>query len=563
MGPVSDRFVIQVKSANRWSLHSYKDKEAQAVAEAKKLLKQKICDEAKVIKKAPDGTETVLFDENQNSVRGKAGLGHISEAPQCESVDDLYGEQSRHTMSVLLRDYFDQRVIMPSEILHSHRDIEKFTDDSLCASALDRIAAIQAAKAGDNESQRRDKLYDLMQDAKEKARKSGRDEIGDGKLGEYLENAGDLTDPAVRFRVMTSLSQKTMRAPAWEAKFSVLFELIGKVESKDMGEKLVSFLDDYLGEMLCFPTVIQEMLGQQPDRFNAIDVLTKLCIGKYEARKWDTPALKHMADLMSTHPMSHCRRKLAERVEQMLRSRSALTKGDMYEEKHAFKQLLPLFISKSGNILGGENMAEALTMCGVRSFNRDRNLDKPKEAVEYVLENLGAPILQLRYLLTLSGSPFGKECAPIVVDYIPSFMEGPEHVHDIVHYRQPTKRKIKVITDLQKSALKIKLPNDTQVKLVEWLDDLLFSYLDEERIIDKMDSPEDILFVRATNLLQFCASGLLIEGKTLNWVRDRVQEHLRQPNFVEKFTSAADTQNKKDQMITQLHIMLKKAGLQQ
>jgi len=315
--------------------------------------------------------------------------------------------------------------------------------------------------------------------------------------------------------------------------------------------------------MLGVPTVIQEILGQQPDRYNAINVLTKLCIGKYESRKWDTPALQRISHLMHTLPMKHCRGVLAERIEQMLRNRSSLTKGDMYEEKHAFKQLFPLFLSKGGTILGGEGMTEALAMSGARSFNRDRTLDQPNEAIEYMVENLGAPILQLRFLLTLSKSQFGKDCSGIICEFIPEFMNGPEHVHDIVHYRLPTKRKIKILTDLQKSAIKIKLPQQMNITLVEWLDGLLYSFLDEERIIDKMDSPEETLFVRATSLLKFCASGLLIEGKTLNWVRQRVQDHLRQPNFVEKFTEEANTDKKKEMMITQLHIMLKKAGLEQ
>ncbi len=240
-----------------------------------------------------------------------------------------------------------------------------------------------------------------------------------------------------------------------------------------------------------------------------------------------------------------------------------MTKGDIHEEKHAFKQLLPLFIAKNGSILGGEGLAEALAMCGTRSFNRDRNLENPSEAIEYIMENLKAPILQLRFLLTLSKSPFGKDCADIVCKFLPEFMEGPEHVHDIVHYKLPLKRKLKILTGLQKSALAIKLPNKMNETFASWLDDLIFDYLNEERIIDKMDSPEDTLFQRATALLQFCASGLLIEGRTLNWVRQRVQEHLRQPNFVEKFTEDVQTAKKKELVITQLHAMLKKAGLQE
>ncbi|NVK17495.1 MAG: hypothetical protein HWE30_02230 [Methylocystaceae bacterium] len=559
---MSGQYEIQAKSGSRWSLHSYKNSESQAIQEGRNLLKQKVADQVQVIFK-DKGEEKVVFDEDQSSIKKKAGIGHITSSPVWNNVDDLYTDEGRATLSKLLNDYFDQQVITPTEILHTPRAMEKFCDDRLCGSALDRLAALQAVTAKESEKARRDKLYDFFQAVQTKAQGSGFDDIAEGKLNDYIANAGDLNDKDVRFRVMMSVCKVTLRGTSWESKLSVLFDLLGEVKPEDLHENTALLLDDLIAEMFDMSSVIQDMLGQQPDRYNAIKVLTQMCIAKYEAPKWDTVGLKRISELMRKLPMVKCRTNLADRIEQMLRNRSSLTKGDMYEEKHAFKELLPLFIAKNGSILGGEGMAEALAMCGTRSFNRDRTLENPSECINYIVDTLQAPILQLRFLLTLSKSQFGKDCASIVSDFIPTFMNGPEHVHDIVHYKQPIKRKLKILSGLQKQALEIKLPNKAQLKLVEWLDEMLYNFLDEERIIDKMDSPEEPLFIRATNLLQFCASGLLIEGKTLNWVRERVQDHLRQPNFVEKFTEAADTQTKKDKMITQLHIMLKKAGLQQ
>jgi DNA-binding MarR family transcriptional regulator len=561
---VSDQFEIQIKSSNRWSLHSYKSSENEAITEARQLLKQRIADEAKVIlKKNEDDEGKIVFSEDQSSQKKKAGLGFIKDSPIFNTVDDLLEDQGMQTLATLLRDYCDQLVISPTELFHDARAIEKLTDGSLCTSMLDRLAALQAVKAKENEKDRRDKLYELLEAAKEKARRSGHDDIGEGKLDDYIKNAGSLSDKDVRYRIILSISKATMRSSSWEGKLSVLFDLLGEFEPEKLDEKTVVILDDILCELLSIQTLVLEMLGHQPDRFNAIKVLTELCIARYEPKKWDTPGLTKTAQLMRKLPMTKCRANLADRIEQMLRSRTSLTKGDIFEEKHAFKELLPLFISKSGTILGGEGMAEALTMCGTRSFNRDRNLDNPAEAINYIVENLNAPILQLRFLLTLSKSQFGQDCANVVCDFIPKFMVGPEHVHEIVHYKLPLKRKLKIITGLQKMALEINLPGKMNLKLVEWLDELLFNFLDEERIIDKLDSPEETLFVRATGLLQFCASGTLIEGKTLNWVRQRVQDHLRQPNFVEKFTEGVETTKKKELIITQLHAMLKKAGLQQ
>lgn len=556
------QYVIQVKSGNRWSLHSYKDSEEAALKQSRQLLKQKIAEEVKVIQKG-DGPDKTVFNENINSIKRKAGLGQLADCPVYKTLDDLFSPDSMLALSRLLRDYCDQMTFTPTELMHNHRLLDKFCDSNLFPSAIERLANLQAIKTKSNEQECRETLFSLFTQAREKARGSGFDPIENGTLDDYLQQAGDLGTLDIRYRVNLSLSKATTAAPSWEGKFVVLFDLLGPCEADALHETTAAFLDDILSEFFAIPNAIMEMLGQQPDRFNAIDVLTKLCIARYQARKWDTPGLRRSSELMAKLPMPKSRNRIANRIEQMLRSRSALTKGDMYEEKHAFKQLLPLFIAKNGSILGGEGMAEALAICGTRSFNRDRNLENPDEPINYILENLQAPILQLRFLLTLSQSPFGKECTQIVCNFLPQFMEGPEHIHDIVHYKLPLKRKLKILTGLQKSALNTKLPNKMNVKFSNWLDTLIYEYLNEERIIDKMDSPQDTLFQRATALLQFCASGLLIEGQTLQWVRNRVQEHLRQPNFIEKFTEDIQTTKKKELVITQLHAMLKKAGLQE
>lgn len=554
-------FELKVKSANRWSFHSYKDSENEAVQEARALLKQKVADQVQVIQTSKNGQRKTVFDEDIASIKKKAGLGQITTSPVWKSADDLYSVASRQTLAHLLRDYFDQEALTPTEVLHNPRALAKLMEDPLFFAALDRLAAIQAVRGRMGEQDQRDNIQTFFQDALNKAQGAGFDDINKGTLNDYLAQAGDYATADVRYRVLTSLCRPTAPVTSWEAKLACLFELLGGEDLSDLHENTTTLLDELIAEMFIMPSVIQEMLARQPDRFNAIKVLTELCIAKYTPLKWDTVGLKRIATLMGKYPMAQSRRTLADRVEHMLRNRSALTKGDMYEEKHAFKELLPLYIAKNGTLLGGEGMAEALTMCGTRSFNRDRTLDQPEEAINYIVDTLQAPVLQLRYLLTLSKSQFGQDCSKIVCDFIPTFMDGPEHVHDIVHYKLPVKRKLKMLSTLQRMALEISLPQKANLKLVKWLDDLLYTFLDEERIIDKMDSPEDPLFIRATNLLQFCASGLLIEGRTLNWVRERVQEHLRQPNFVEKFTEAANTQAKKDKMVTQLHIMLKKAGL--
>jgi len=261
---VSGHFEIHVKSGSRWSFHSFKPSEGEATSEARQLLKQKIADEVKVIQRVKNDEEKIIYNEDQNSVKKKAGLGHIETAPMCTKVTDLFSMESRKTMGILLRDYFDQTVLTPSELLHYHRSLEKFCDSSMFSSTLDRIAALQAVKAGMNEQERRDELYDLVMKAQDYARRGGRDEIQNNTLNDYINDAGSLDDAKTRFRIMVSLSQATMRSPSWEGKFIVLFELLGDVEPKDLHEIQPYFLMTSLAKCLGYPPLFKKFSVNNP-----------------------------------------------------------------------------------------------------------------------------------------------------------------------------------------------------------------------------------------------------------------------------------------------------------
>jgi len=86
------KFEIQIKNGTRWSLHSYKPNQEEAVAEARKLLKQGICEAAQVLLQDDFGEKTV-FSEDANLTQKKAGINHVTDAPLCNQVEDLYSEE--------------------------------------------------------------------------------------------------------------------------------------------------------------------------------------------------------------------------------------------------------------------------------------------------------------------------------------------------------------------------------------------------------------------------------------------------------------------------------------
>lgn len=558
---MAKRFEIMAKSGSRWSLHSYDRAQDSALKTARGLLKQKVAEEIKVVL-TEDGDELeTIFHENYNSKKAM-GIGFIETLPPCAQASDLYEPKARQSIILMLKDYCDQNALSPLELLHHERAIGQFLDSTLATSAFSRAATLQAPSLGVTESARQDTLFQMAEEIRTNARMAPRRDIAQGGFLAFLQDLGDLESAQNQRTLWGSLALALERATSWENKYALLAALIGELEDAGLEPKSAQVLDDYLSEVLALPTALQDMLGHQPDRNNVLRTLAKVCTGRYEPTRMDTKGMHLLSGLCQRFPMSGCRAALSKQMETMLKSRSALTRGDVHEEKYAFKELLPLFIARNGTILGGESMAASLTICGVRCFNRDRSLENPEEAIRHIVERLQVPLNQVKYLLDLAKTQFGQDCGTIIAEFLPAFMAEVDHVHDMVNYKAPLLKKLRAISSMQKAAMGLKLKDDLDKNFVSWLDGLLYTYLDEERVIDRMDNPEDTLFKRTTTLLQFCASGVLVEGPTLQWVRKRVQEHLRQPNFVEKFTEDVPTAKKRELVIAQLHAMLKKAGLQ-
>jgi hypothetical protein len=85
---------------------------------------------------------------------------------------------------------------------------------------------------------------------------------------------------------------------------------------------------------------------------------------------------------------------------------------------------------------------------------------------------------------------------------------------------------------------------------------VLANYLKDEEVIEKIDKPGDPLALRALRLIKFCCSGALIQGKSLNLAHKRVLDHLRQPQFEEKFLSSIPDKSQAEAHLREFHRLL-------
>jgi len=104
------------------------------------------------------------------------------------------------------------------------------------------------------------------------------------------------------------------------------------------------------------------------------------------------------------------------------------------------------------------------------------------------------------------------------------------------------------------------VPDDIKTEIATKLDDGLADYLVREKVIERIDNPSLHLRKRAYMLVQFCSSGVLIEGKSAAMARKRVVGYLKQPNFTDKLVDDIKDMTTKEGTIRDFYALLQRSG---
>ena len=567
-----EQFEIRVQVDSRWQIHSVVPREKEALTRAETLLDSGHYEAVEVVRdRMTSGglsNEKVIFSQTSTKrVEKKINVTPIDDAPVCETAEQVFEFEGRRTIGKLLREFLESMLLSPTELLHTHRALVKLNDaDALLPSAIDRVARIQAHKTGAEVKERSTRLYKLFEQVLDRARRT---DIIDMKSMTFAEliKAVEKGVPVEgrRHAVMTALTKRLSSAMIWDGKLEILLDLIAEPELPPWSAAL---LDSLIAEMLDLPAVMRELLGKQPDLGGVLNVLIGLTRGSYAPQKWDPPNLHTLARTMAEKPMPACRTVLGEWVARELGSRRPLTRGNARDEETALRALLEQVLD-GYSFVGGRETLNAFT----RRFSRNpeqgmeaKGTEETLQALLGVIDQLVNPVYtlhaQIRCLLDVSKTEFGRDNANTIALALGERMGRVNEIYDLTYYRLPVKKRMAEISDLQKLALECTMPGGLNRVLAERLDEIFCKFLVNEQIIEKLDMPEDSLNARANRLLQFCASGILTEGNAHRLAGEAVLRHLRQPNFIEKYTEGAPDAAAKEAMIRQLHRLIAAAGVQ-
>jgi len=553
---------------NRWVTESILDREAEAVSLARKLLNAGSVQGARVIFERSMGgdmtAERVVFEEVRAAVDNRpVAVTPIDEAPWCETADDLYGLPARMTMTRLLRRYLDRNTAIVSELLYAFRPLSRLQnhESNIYPAAVDRVATLQATDRDDLDVKtRRDNLYAMIDEIGRRARRAEGEKMmrkaGLDDLPDAFRQAGMAAfDPAEQaFLVRAAIGRDLSGRQSWLAKLDSLLSAV----SNDLPSDALAMLDEFIADCMGIGQVVQDILGNRPNLAAALMALIDLVEGK-GTPSGDGPSetSEVLFQLFAEKRLPSAATVVMDRVYREVAGKTPLSRNEPNREHEFYEGLCTRVISRMG-ILGAGRMAVAVT----RRYNHripeggDTGWRKSIVGVSAMLPD---PARRLHYLAALSrareAEPYGSLILDLIVDAIKTTRTVDDFAGD-----QPPAQKLVTVTSVQRAVMDGKgLPTAVHDRVFSHFDQLLAHYVEQARIIERLDNPSDTLRQRAERLVSFCASGALMEGKALALARQRVLAHLRQADFMTEFLRDIPPDHQETEVRT-FHARLARAG---
>jgi hypothetical protein len=563
------QYEVQIWQNKHWVLDVIFDTENAAVKAAQAMAKAGGggFEEVRVIKSwmRADGstTDSTVYSEKVSNADRPVNIAPIEDAPNCMVADDLYGVESRRCMGRLLRKYLDKFFITPTELLHCYRHSKTLAEkDNLLPSAVDRVATIQAKKTGEEYNKRRDELFRFVDSISARAKNIENSRslptINEGDFTAMVKSVDFTTGAEARsFHIYAALSQTLRFSRSWLDKLAALLDL----DCIGTDDATFGHIDQLIGEILDAASAIQEVFGPQPCLGAAIAQMLDLSNGvlMINGREPHEP-LAGLKKLFATRPMTQSRASLVDRVKKEIGGTGKLARNPE-DEGQQFAEVIGRLLDKNGNIVGGVDMVEAIMQRTGLKIGASGETISPRERIAEVMTLIDDQRNKVKFLILVSETTFGKKHTQVVVDATAQIVMPCKSVEDLCYFRDPPTKKLRDVAGLQRQILGSGFPDKERASMADRLDTILADFIIREKIIEKMDNPNDVLRDRATRLVQFCASGMLTEGKALNMARERTLSYLRQPNFIGHFTESVSDPARKEEMIRDFYRLLAKAGM--
>ena len=511
--------------------------------------------------------EDFVFEKIKDAVQEKIFVGEIDTAPNCEVAEDLLKPDALTTLNRLFRKYLDKNNITAMEVIHNGKEIKRLNDaDTLVPSAVGKVAKIQSENSDASSNERRDILFEFMQEITNKANQAEERGLPAIKKTSFTEAISELKKTAseveLEYLLNVIIAKELIDTRSYWGKLLQTIRWASDLD--DPGVEAA--LDRFVADILANNSVIQDLLGDQLDLGSAVIEMLDLGSGSLETGELDELQEEGMEwtkaklnQIMARPSFKISQLILLERAEQQIAGSGKLSKEGETGEQERFNAILDRVITKD-EVLGGAQMAEALTERQTRLINKG-GLTGLKEAINTLIPSLRSPARKIALLLSLATSKMAEDkLEQFIQEHIETLLIKPSSISGIVSPDLPPNRKMEQITSSFYQIENSQLEQALKDKITARLDDILASYLEESKIIEKIDNPSRPMHLRAMMLVGMCQSEMLPRGKASNIARDVITKHLKKPDFNTELVAQVD-EAEKDNVIARFQSQLKRAGI--
>lgn len=567
-----ESFEVLACREGRWTIETSTTSQADAEAFARKILSKQGISGVKVIREVERGDtarENVVFEQTRElRDSGKIFVNDVDEAPYCETVDELYAGRGRQTINRLFRAYLDKTGVTATEVMHDFRELRRIVDaDTLMASGVGKVATLQAKGRDDTDtSKRRDALYGFLDEITVRARSAAekklptiRAEGFEGAVGKIVASADpSQCDYLLRVVVARELVQQ-------RSFFGKLAQTMDWAEpARDDRSRVL--VDTFISDILANAETLQDLLGLQPTLGAALGSLIDLAQGRFDNDVANRPAdspealAGRLNAMIGLDALPDSQAMLIERVRRQLEAKSPLARGEPEAEAVAFHTLIEKLMPED-DLFGGGSIAEALTHRQSRILNKG-GVAGLKEAAGRLLPAFADPARKAAYLLALSESRLAGSIGDEIGQQLEGLFIRPESVKQIVKDNRPPNKKMQTITTVVRKVRGSGLDDGFKSRITDHLDELLASYIVDDRILERVDDPSRPLHVRAFMLLSMCTPEMLPEGRASQLARKIVVKHLKRPNFETELVAEVPAAEK-ERVLRDFHVQLYRCGFMQ
>jgi hypothetical protein len=566
--PREESFELQVFQADHWVTQSHSPSEQDARKQAKALLSNPNYGGVRIVRDLvrSNGKETygVIYTEMREVSKELIRAQPIDAAPMCSVAADLHKPEARTAMHKVMRQYIEKMVLTPTEIMHNHRELKRMLDfEALVPSAVSRVAALQARESGEEPQKRNRALFDMINELHEQARRaSERPNLPDlakyPDLSSVVRRLEQLVGAdQLDYFTLVCLSKDLLQTRSWLGK---LERLLGLVKD-DTDPRSRALIDRVAADIFGTTSGLRDLLGRQPDLSTALCAVIDVIEGKFQPKGDDTPEVTaQLAEYLASRELVETRLALLRSVKRQLRGSAPLTRGEGDHQRKAYRDVA-LRLLRNGTMLGGGPMADALAE-GYQRFVEEGGATGRRLAAGRCVTTLDTLADQVRLMLALLEGEVAADHKADFLAKIASVIGRASSINDLTAASLPPKDKMQQSALLHRALVASCLPADKRDPLADRVDLLLAAFVEQSHIVERLDDPAASLRLRATRLVQFCASDALTRGKASKVAREHVVAHLRQPNFETLFVADIAAPAERTAALKSFYGLLKQAGFE-